>query len=159
MRALAAIVVVVALLAGPAAALPLPLPPQSAGVSESTSTAGARHVALTFVLRYQMQCGDPGTGPIAITLPAAMTAPAKIARTAVLVDGKAPASVRRRGAKIVVGLVGRKGLITCDVIAVGTLKLVLTRAAGIANPKAKGIYAVGVLIGASIKAQPKIRIT
>jgi hypothetical protein len=161
-RAIAATLVAATLVAAAAIAgsslAAVPLPPQSAGVSESTSTAGARPVALTFILRYQMQCGNPGKGPVTLTLPSAMTVPAKIAKSSVLLNGKTPPSVTSRGTKIVVGI-AQPSFVTCDVIGVGKLTIVLKRSAGIGNPKTKGVYTFNVQVGKFIKGQPLMRVT
>jgi hypothetical protein len=117
------------------------LPGQSAAVALSSNLAGARPVALTLALRYEMQCGSPGVGPVTLTLPAKMAVPANIAASAVLVDGKAAPSLTRSGSKILVGLPPQPRIM-CDSITLGTLTIVLTKAAGIGNPKSAGTYAL-----------------
>jgi hypothetical protein len=117
------------------------LPGQSAAAALSSNLAGARPVALTVTLRYEMQCGSPGIGPVTLTLPAKMAVPTRIAASSVLVDGKAPPSLMRSGSKILVGLPPQPRIM-CDSITLGTLTIVLTKAAGIGNPQSAGTYAL-----------------
>ena len=51
----------------------------------------ATRAALTVTLHYPMTCGQPGRGPVVVTLPTAVKRP--LARTDVLVAGKAPPSL------------------------------------------------------------------
>ncbi len=135
--------VVVALLpaflvgAGSAAALQ-PLP-HAAAVLLSPQRAGARPVALTLQLSYEMQCGYPGPGPLRLALPLAEHVPAVIAPSAVLVDGKAAPAVRVAENVVTVGL-PQPPQVMCDVIGPGRLTVELTRAAGLGNPARAGSY-------------------
>jgi hypothetical protein len=120
--------------------------PASAGrdtatVVLSSHAAGARPVVVTLRLSYPMQCGYPGSGPVEIRLPAAMTVPASLARASVLVDGKPAHRLSRSGPKIVIGLAPPVG-ITCDVIAPGRLTIRFAKTAGLGNPPAAGAYVV-----------------
>jgi hypothetical protein len=117
------------------------LPGQSAGAALSSNKAGARSVGLTLTLRYEMQCGSPGQGPVSVTLPATMSVPARIAAASVLVDGKTAPSIGRSGARILVGLPPQPRIM-CDSITIGTLTIAFTKAAGLGNPKSAGTYAV-----------------
>ena len=122
-------------------------------MSSSSTRAGATPIALTFRLQYEMQCGSPGRGPVTIVLPAPVTAPGKIARAAVLLDGKAPESVSVSGSRIVIGIPPRKGVM-CDVIGPGTLTVVLEKQAGIGNPKSAGSYVFRVSVGSESFGPP-----
>ncbi|MGD0714222.1 MAG: hypothetical protein ABSB24_08575 [Gaiellaceae bacterium] len=128
--------------------LPVPLPlTGSATAVAAPTTAGARPVALTLKLRYEMQCGRPGPGPLVVSLPAAERVPHTIVRGSVLVDGKPPASASVTGHVIVLTLPPQRGVI-CMVIGPGTLTAVFTRAAGLGNPAVAGSYPIAVRIGA-----------
>jgi len=144
--------ILAALAAPPSGTSATPLVPQptatSASVSLSSARAGAKPVTLGIVLAYPMQCGYPGTQPIAITFPAQQLLPARIPPTAVLVGGHAPRSVRVSGRVVDIGF----GLVPpprvmCDVIAIGKLELVFTRAAGLGNPQRAGSYRLAVTRG------------
>ena len=129
-----------------AAAAPTPQPGAAASVSSSSTRAGASPVALTLQLHYEMQCGSPGRGPLTIRLPAQMSAPPRIAKAAVRLNGKAPASVTVGGSGIVIGIPPRRGVM-CDVVEPGTLTVVLESSAGIGNPKSAGAYTFTALEG------------
>jgi len=111
----------------------------SALVSLSSHRPGAKPVVLTIVLRYEMQCGYPGPGPIGVTLPAQMRMPTRIPRTAVLVDGHIAPSVAVSGRTISIGL-PRPPQIMCDEISDGELTIAFTRSAGLENPARAGSY-------------------
>jgi hypothetical protein len=132
----AAAAAVAALLAGAAAALP-----QSATVAASPARAGARPAALTLRLSYEMQCSYPGPGPVVVRFPAAERVPARIAASAVLVNGKTAPSVGVAGRTVSVALPPRPQIM-CDVIGPGTLTIAFTRAAGLGNPARAGSYVV-----------------
>jgi hypothetical protein len=126
-------------LGGSAAAVVTSTRVPSATVVLSTYRAGARPVAVTVRLRYEMQCGWPGPGPLTIRLPAAMPVPLAIPPAAVLIDGKPAKRVGGSGHGIVLDLPPRSQIL-CDVIAPGTLTIALTRAATLENPKTPGAY-------------------
>jgi len=130
-------------------------PSRSASVTSSSYSAGAKPVALTFRLTYEMQCDNPGKS-LVVSLPAAMSVPTKIPPSAVLVNGSRPASVSRSGPKITVSI-GESHWLTCKTLNFGSLTVVIGRKAGLGNPKAKGIYGFGVAVGA-IKGTPQLRI-
>ncbi len=108
-------------------------------VTVSPAKAGAHPVLWSVELGYEMQCGYPGPGPVVLSFPAAVRLPARIARSAVLVDGKAAASVQAAGRSLAVGL-APPPQIMCDVIGPGRLTIELTGAAGLGNPARAGSY-------------------
>jgi hypothetical protein len=117
--------------------------PAAASVVLSSSNAGAHPVALTLQLRYEMQCARPGPGPLVVTFPALERLPARVAASAVLVDGHPATQVGRNGRAVSIALPIQHGPL-CDVIAPGVLKVVFTRSAGIGNPSAAGTYSLTV---------------
>jgi hypothetical protein len=112
-------------------------------VTASPAVAGARHVRLTVALRYEMQCGYPGAGPLTVTLPASIALPGKLPDGAVLVGGKATAAAVA-GTRVTVQIAPYAGAM-CDVIGPGVLQLVFTAKAGLANPAHAGSYRVAVV--------------
>ena len=155
MRGVAALAAVLAGIAVPAAvgAPPKPLPPVTLPTGGSATavavpaTAGARPVKLTLTLRFEMQCGRPGPGPVVVSLPAAERVPHTIARHAVTLGGKPPLRASISGHVVVLTLPPQKGVI-CDVIGPGTLTVAFAPAAGLGNPPSAGSYAVAVRVGA-----------
>jgi hypothetical protein len=132
------------------------VPHRSASVLTSSTKPGAKPVALMLGMTFEMQCGNPGKGPLSITLPARMTIPKKIAAGAVTVDGKHAKGVAVHGRRLVISL-AQPHFLTCDVIGSGTVRVVVARSAGLGNPKKAGIYAFRVAIG-PVKGTPKLRI-
>ena len=133
-----------ALLLVPAAAAP----PPPFGTQSSTAVAdparpGAR-AALTVTLHYPMTCGQPGRGPVVVTLPTDIRRP--IARTDILVAGKAPRSFGFSGRTVTIGL-PKPPEVICQSIAQGTLRIRFTAAAGLANPARAGSYQLTARIG------------
>ena len=125
------------------AAMSLPGLPQAATVSLSSPRAGARAVALTLELEYDMQCGYPGPGPVVIELPAAERVPAALARSQVLLDGHPAVSIAISGHRVEIGLASEPRVI-CDEIGPGRLTILFSRAAGLGNPLRAGTYTVAV---------------
>ena len=124
-------------------------------VTASSHAAAAKSVRLTAVLQYEMQCGYPGFTPAQLTLPGVV--PTRIARTTVLVNGKAARRVTVRGRVVSVGMPARPQIM-CDVIGPGRLTIVLTPSAGVANPAKAGSYRVVARKGSStFSAQLAIR--
>jgi hypothetical protein len=119
--------------------------PQPTAVA-SPARAGARPIALTLKLHYEMICGRPGRGPLVVTLPRAMHVPAVVATRAVRLQGKPPASVRVGGRAITIGVPAPSG-VSCYSITVGTLTATFTPAAGLGAPQAAGTYSVHAQIG------------
>jgi hypothetical protein len=76
-----------------------------------------------------------------VRFPAAATVPASIARSAVLVDGKAAPSVSVAGHTVSVALPPRPQVM-CDAIGPGKLTIAFTHAARLGNPTRAGTYAV-----------------
>ena len=135
------VAVLPALLVGAGSAAAQQPLPHSAAVQLSSARAGARPVALTLQLAYEMQCGYPGPGPLRLELPVSEHVPAVIAASAVLVDGKAAPAVRVAGDVVTVAL-PQQPRVMCDVIGPGRLTVELTRAAGLGNPARAGSYMV-----------------
>ena len=106
--------------------------------------AAARPVAITVKLHDEMQCGWPGPA-IAVTFPTAERLPSSVPRQTVLVNGKVEtAALSGRTIKITIA---RPSGVMCDVIGPGIATITFTRAAGIGNPKARGVYSVSVQRG------------
>jgi len=131
---------------GVAAAAVTSTPPPSVTLVLSTNRAGARPVAITLRLRYDMQCGWPGPGPVTIQLPTTMSIPPAIPPSALLVDGKPAKHVGHSGHRVVLGLPPRPQIL-CDAIAPGTLTITFTRAADLGNPTTPGTCRLHVTIG------------
>jgi hypothetical protein len=110
----------------------------------STTKAGAKPVALTVKVHYEMVCGQPGTGKAVVSLPAAAAVPSGIDSSAVLVNGKPAPSVSVAGHDISISMPPRRPGPMCLVVGPGTLTLVLTRAAAIGNPGSAGTYTIRV---------------
>ncbi len=104
----------------------------------------AARAVLTVTLHYPMTCGQPGRGPVVVTLPTALKRP--IVRTDVLVAGKAPPSLDFFGRTVTIGL-PKPPEIICQSIAQGTLRIRFTAAAGLTNPAKAGSYLVTAHIG------------
>ena len=110
----------------------------------SSTRAGARPVALTLKLHYEMVCGQPGAGKAIVSLPADTAVPSRIDSSAVLVDGKPTPSVTVSGHDVSIAMPLRRPGVTCMIVGPGTLTLTLTRAAGLGNPKSAGAYTIRV---------------
>ena len=113
----------------------------------SNTHAGARPVVLTLALRTELQCGRLVGGALMVRLLAQERVPARVAAKAVLVGGKPAGAVAVAGHTLTVSI-PRPPVVMCDVIGPGTVKLVLTRAANLGNPKAAGSYPLVVTRGA-----------
>jgi len=110
----------------------------------STTKAGAKPVALTLKLHYEMVCDQPGLGKATVLLPQASSVPARIDRAAVLVNGKPAPAVSVAGHDISITMPAKPSGATCMVMGPGTLTLTLTRAAGLGNPARAGAYTIRV---------------
>lgn len=111
----------------------------------SSTKAGARPVALTVKVRYEMICGYPGQGRAIVELPRAAFVPTRMRASAVLVNGESSPSVDVAGHDVSIALPPRpKGVVSCMIVGPGTLTMTLTRTAGLGNPKAPGTYVVRV---------------
>src|SRR5690348_2976686 len=104
-------------------------------VTLSSRHASAHPVVLTATLHYEMQCGYPGRDPVRLTVPAP---PGRLARAAVLVNGKPATAVSTKGRVVTIAMPKRPEIL-CDAIGPGALKL---RVGGLRNPAAAGAYRV-----------------
>lgn len=132
------------------AAAPVPVNPGGPDMAAPTATlsstkAGAKPVALTVTVHYEMVCGQPGTGKAVVALPSAAAVPARIDSTAVLVNGKPAPAVSVSGNVVSITMPPRRPGVSCLVVGPGRLTLTLTRAAGIGNPRSAGTYMIRVL--------------
>ena len=118
------------------------IPAPSAALS--SARAGARPVALTVKVHYEMVCGYPGRGSAVVSLPAAAFVPTRIVSSAVLVNGRPTPAVTVSGHDVSIALPRPEPGVTCMSIGPGTLTLTLTRAAGLGNPRAAGTYTIRV---------------
>jgi hypothetical protein len=113
--------------------------PISATVVATPATVGARPAVVDLKLRYEMQCGYPGPGPVVVTFPAGFRLPPRLAAGSVRVDGKPAPALAVRARKVRVPLRPKPGIL-CDSITEGTLHIAFGRAAGIRNPLRAGTY-------------------
>lgn len=104
----------------------------------SPRTARTHDVRLTLTFRYEMQCGYPGAGPLAVTFPSAVKLPKRFAADVVRLSKKSIA-VRVSGRTVTMTVPPHEGPL-CNVIGPGSLALVFTRAAKLANPPHAGSY-------------------
>lgn len=112
-----------------------------ATASLSTTSAGARDVALTIELHdVALQCGRPDARTLTIALPAAMRVPSSIPASSVRVGARAPSSVATNGSAVEVSLPALSPKVMCDVIELATLRIQLTAGAGLGNPAKAGRY-------------------
>ena len=109
-------------------------------VTASPATAGARNVKLIVAMRYPMQCGYPGAGPLVVTLPASEVVPVAFPSGSILLDGR-PTPARVSGPRITLTIPPHDGVM-CDVIGPGVLVVTFTPHAGIGNPAEPGRYHV-----------------
>lgn len=112
--------------------------PRSMSVTATPHTARAHAVRVTVTLRYEMQCNYPGAGPLAVTFPAAMKLPRRIAAGAVRLRGKRIAATVD-GRHVTVTIPPHRGSL-CNVLAPGSVTLTFTRGAKLANPARAGSY-------------------
>lgn len=127
---------------------PIPVNPGGPNVPAASATlssakAGAKPVALTVTVHYEMVCGQPGPGTAVLTLPHAAFVPGTVPAAAVMVNGKPAEAVHVSGHDLSVTLPRHRG-VTCYVMGPGTLRITLTKAAGIGNPSARGRYPIHV---------------
>ncbi|HET8895436.1 MAG TPA: hypothetical protein VFM96_15205 [Gaiellaceae bacterium] len=115
-----------------------------ASIALSSYSAAAKPVAIVLKLQYEMQCGWPGP-TIAVTFPTAERM-ARVPRQAVLVNGQEPATAALSRRTVSLTIARPKGVM-CDVIGPGTATVEFTRAAGIGNPRTRGVYPVTVQRG------------
>ena len=89
-------------------------------------------------MRYEMHCGYPGAGPLVVTFPRAVKLPQRLADGAVRLAGK-PVVATVDGRHVTVSVAPHRGVL-CNLMGPGSLKLVFTPAAGLANPARAGSY-------------------
>jgi hypothetical protein len=145
------LIVAAATAAAATAANPGPAPVNPGGpdmpatsVTLSTARAGAKPVALTLKVHYEMVCNQPGLGKALVQLPQASSVPAHIDSADVLVNGKPAPAVTVSGHDISITMPAKRSGVTCMVMGPGTLTLSLTRAAGLGNPAKAGAYTIRV---------------
>jgi hypothetical protein len=125
---------------------PTPVAPTSgASLQVSSAHAGARPVALTLKLHYEMQCGQPGSGSLVLSLPAAAKLSSSFTGTALL-NGKR-VSLKAGPGKTLRAALPAPPKVICDVIGPGTLTFVVPRTANVGNPAAPGSYPVTARAG------------
>jgi hypothetical protein len=110
-------------------------------VTQSTHHAGARPVAITLQMRYEMQCSWPGPGSLEIRFPAGVQLPASLAAGAILVNGK-PTTAARPSAGVVDVALPPRPQVMCDLIGPGRVTVSFTKAAKVGIPKRHGSYTV-----------------
>jgi hypothetical protein len=113
-------------------------PVSSMTAAASPHTAGAHAVRITLTLRYEMQCGYAGAGPLVVTFPRALKLPKRFAAGAVKLAGKRAAPTVR-GRHVTVTIPRHKGPL-CGLIAPGSVTLTFTRTAKLVNPRRPGSY-------------------
>ena len=107
-------------------------------VTASPRTAGAHGVRLRLTLRYEMQCGYAGAGPLVVTFPSALKLPARFADGSVLLAGK-PVTATVSGRRVTMTVPPHRGVL-CTMVGPGSLKLTFTQAAELTNPAHNGSY-------------------
>lgn len=146
---LCSLAAVVSAASASAAVQPIPINPGGPNRPATTATlsstkAGAKPVALTLKVHYEMVCGQPGLGKAVVSLPAAAAVPRAIDGASVLVNGKPSPSVSVSGHDVSIGMPLKRNGVSCMSIGPGTLTLTLTRAAGLGNPATAGTYMIHV---------------
>ena len=107
-------------------------------VAASPHSVGAHRVRLTLTLRYQMQCNYPGAGPLVVTFPSALKLPKGFGTHSVKLAGKSVVATRK-GRHVTVTVPPPSGVL-CGLVGPGSVKLVFTRKAKLANPARPGSY-------------------
>jgi hypothetical protein len=131
-----------------AAVKPIPVNPGGPDMPATTATlsstrVGAKPVALTLKVHYEMVCGQPGLGKAIVSLPNAAVVPASIHTASVLVNGKPAPAVSTSGHDVSISLPVHRG-VTCMIMGPGTLTLTFMRSAGLGNPAKPGTYTIRV---------------
>jgi hypothetical protein len=107
-------------------------------VSAAPRTAGAHRVRVAITLRYTMQCGYPGAGPLVVTFPSAAKLPKRFTTGSVKLAGKAiAAKIKRRNVTVTVPQ--HQGVL-CGTIGPGSVTILFTRAGKLVNPAKAGSY-------------------
>jgi hypothetical protein len=107
-------------------------------VRASPDAAHAQRVRVTVTLRYVMQCGYPGAGPLVVTFPSAVRLPKRFATGAVKLSGKAAAATIR-ARRVTVTVPPHNGVL-CSTMGPGPVSVVFTRTARLADPMRAGSY-------------------
>jgi hypothetical protein len=107
-------------------------------VTPSTHVARAHGVRLTVTLRYEMQCGYAGAGPLVVTFPSGLRLPQRLASGAVELAGK-PVAATLEGQQVTVTVPRHKGML-CDLMGPGSVTVTFTQGAKLANPSQAGSY-------------------
>jgi hypothetical protein len=148
LRAVGAVVCGAALATGAAAVAAPPGAEGSDWASASLSNvhAGARPVALVVSLHTELQCGKLRGSALALTFPASAKLPRTVPASAIAVQGKQPSSVKLVNRTLSMTLPRPIGVM-CNVLAPGTAKILLSRAALLGNPASPGVYTLAVQYG------------
>jgi hypothetical protein len=158
LRAVGAVVCGAALATGAAAVAAPPVAEGSDWASARLSNvhAGARPVALVVSLHTELQCGKLRRNALALVFPAAARLPRTMSASEIAVDGKRPRSVKLTGRTLSITIAPPTGVM-CNVIAPGTAKILVSRAAQLGNPAAAGTYKLAVRYGTqTLTAQLRI---
>ena len=115
-------------------------------VALSSAKAGARPVAVTLKVHAELQCGRLTGGALVFRFPAAERLPARMAGGDVKIAGQPVKAVAVHGRDVTITPRPRTGVM-CDVIAPGTVPIVLTKPANVGNPAASGLYTVSLVRG------------
>jgi hypothetical protein len=118
----------------------------SASATLSSVHAGARPVALVVSFHTELQCGRLRGSALALTFPAAARLPRTMHASAIAVQGKQPSSVKLANRTLSITMSRPTGVM-CNVIAPGTVKILVSRAAQLGNPAAAGAYKLAVHYG------------
>lgn len=116
------------------------MPTGRAAAAATPSTAGTKPARLTIKLTLNLRCAKPGPAAIVVSLPRAWRVPKSIERKAVWIDESHPTAVTVTHHKLTLQPKAPTG--TCNVIALGTIKVKFTRAAKLGNPRKAGRYVI-----------------
>ena len=107
-------------------------------IAASSHAAHAHRVRLAVTLRYRMQCGNPGPGPLVVTFPSAMKLPKQFVSGSVKLAGKAVAA-STKAQKVTVTVPPPQDVL-CGTLGPGSVTLLFTREAKLTNPARAGSY-------------------
>ena len=107
-------------------------------IADSSRAAGAHRVRLAVTLRYRMQCGYPGPGPLVVTFPSAVKLPERFASGSVKLAAK-PVATSTHARSVTVAVPPPKGVL-CGILGPGSMTLLFTRKAKLTNPARAGSY-------------------
>lgn len=117
-----------------------------AAASLSSVRAGARPVVLVVSFHTELQCGRLRGNTLALTFPTAARLPRTMHASAIAVQGRQPSSVKLANRTLSITMSRPTGVM-CNVIAPGTVKILVSRAAQLGNPAAAGAYKLVVHYG------------